>query len=207
MGIGSFISGLSPTTVISTIGGLGSTALDVWSAGRASDEASFNRDWQEHMSNTAYQRAVGDMRAAGINPMLAYMQGGASTPSGAVGDVPSIREPVGSALELKNKGIAGELMTSQSQAAQASADRDAAQADLTHKQQLLLEEQIPAMIRRVAAEASSAESLAKVDAAKVAPAQAEGLFWQKLNEDASSAKGVEWGVKSLVPLLKMIFGK
>lgn len=46
-------------------------------------EAQKLRDWQERLSNTSYQRAMSDMVKAGLNPILAFQQGGATVPSGS----------------------------------------------------------------------------------------------------------------------------
>lgn len=54
------------------------------------NEAKLNREWQQQMAETQYQRAVKDMRAAGINPILAA--GGISTASGS-GSAASVGSP------------------------------------------------------------------------------------------------------------------
>lgn len=45
------------------------------------DQAKINREWQTQMSNSAYSRAMADLKKAGVNPLLAVTGGQSSTPT------------------------------------------------------------------------------------------------------------------------------
>ena len=73
---------------LSAAGGLVS---NLWTDKRLADQREFNAReaqaqmaFQERMSSTAYQRGMADMKAAGLNPILAYQKGPASSPTGAM---------------------------------------------------------------------------------------------------------------------------
>lgn len=96
MGLGSFLGGIvsAVSPIAPLLGGLASGAAS-FLGGReqrtaAIDQSAQQMAFQERMSNTSYQRGMEDMRAAGLNPLLAYQRGGASSPAGSMAPIENV---------------------------------------------------------------------------------------------------------------------
>lgn len=124
-------------------------------------QSQLDRDFQERMSSTSMQRSKADMMAAGFNPMLAFMKGGASTPAGGHGGgaqassspgslphTPTMQNALGSGV---NSALSAMTTLSQTDYIDAQTKRTEAETRLT-------EAQIP-KVRQETRTSASAEEL------------------------------------------------
>ena len=94
-----------------------------------------HRAWQERMSNTAHQRQVDDLRAAGLNPILSAKYGGASTPSGGFATMTNSAKGLGelgrklSRQKTELNQIKAQTKVANTQAGKNEADTDKARQD------------------------------------------------------------------------------
>jgi hypothetical protein len=119
--VGDLASGGLSSLVGGLVGGVGSY-MGQQSANQATAQMSKEQmAFQERMRETSYQTAVSDMQKAGLNPMLAYQQGGAGNQAGATAQmqnaigagVSSAQEGISKYQALKNLNYQEELIGAQ----------------------------------------------------------------------------------------------
>jgi hypothetical protein len=98
----------------------------------ASAQSDKQMAFQKEMRATQYQTSVEDMQKAGLNPMLAYTQGGAGTPQGSSAQptVARIENPVKGATQsaIGAANVAADLKLKKEQALATSAQAEASQS-------------------------------------------------------------------------------
>jgi hypothetical protein len=137
------IAGVAAPLVAGAFGYAGQSSANTANAKQAQQtnafnaaEAQKNRDFQDKESSSSYQRSVADLKAAGLNPALAYQQGGASSPSGSTASGTTARFDSSAGAGVSSAGRAADMIRSVQDQKQSAAQTElvSAQADNTRAQ-------------------------------------------------------------------------
>lgn len=160
------------------------------------DQAQLNREFQMEMSNTEIQRRIADLKAAGLNPALAYGQGGASAPSGSAASGTTAKFDSSAGAGINSASAVGNFIQS---AATQSAQRQEimARADLTKAQadnvRTLQAAQLMELENRGRLHWSSAarQDTERVNTADLFPFRARLLEAQRRGQEASISSSLQ----------------
>lgn len=166
----------------------------------AISESQKQMDFQERMSNTAVQRQMKDLQAAGLNPALAASYGGASSPAGAMAT--GLSSPHGAGVESAKsmrshmqeiRNLRGQrvLMDAQVDAANAAAENSRASATSTR-------EQIPYVLDNLAAQNESLMSSAAQSRASAANLSSQTLLNQAALGPRRAISDMVGGISPLI---------
>jgi len=182
------------------IGAVTSAATTYYQNEEAKKEATRNRNFQRDMANTAHQRELADLKAAGLNPMLAVTGGsGAATPSGGMAPIENIGAPaIATAMDAmrlkKDISMAEQQMANQTKLADSTEKLQAAQtfqSAATAKNAALNNEILQSSIPALKTEAGTRYKKAQFDR--------DTQVYDSIIEKVKSGTQAVGGIMGLVP--------
>lgn len=188
-------------TLIAAGGQLGGAAISAYGQHQANEanQRMFQKqmEHQLYMSNTAHQREVDDLRAAGLNPILSGM-GGSGASSGSV-SAPTMQNELGSVGDAVGSAVGTAFNFAQKKNELQMQDRSIVGADISNENAKLEGELKKAQIAYTLANTQNKNANTGVVAGKVPEAETKAKLWKAIDTVATPISNFIDIVKKGVP--------